>query len=114
MIAEANQAYSPSLVVLDGIEAFVDGGPARGTKKKANVILAGTDRIAIDAVGLSILKELGSNSEIMGRKIFEQEQIARAVQLGLGVSQPEQIEIASDDKAGGDYASRLMDILSKG
>jgi len=114
MIAEINQAYTPSLIVLDGIEAFVDGGPARGTLKRANVILAGTDRIAIDAVGLSILKELGSNSDIMGRKIFEQEQIARAVELGLGVSHPGQIEIVSDDKAGGDYTSRLMDILSKG
>ena len=114
MIAEINQAYSPSLILLDGIEAFVDGGPARGTKKRANIILAGTDRIAIDAVGLSILKELGSNSEIMDRKIFEQEQIARAVELGLGVSHPDEIEIVSDDKAGGDYALRLMDILSKG
>jgi len=40
--------------------------------------LAGSDRIARDAVGLSILKELGSNRDIMGRKIFEQEQISRA------------------------------------
>jgi len=114
MVAEINQAYTPSLIVLDGIEAFVDGGPARGKKKRADVILAGTDRIAIDAVGLSILKELGSNRDIMDRKIFDQEQIARAVELGLGVSRPEQIEIVSDDKAGGDYASRLIDILSKG
>ena len=27
MIAEINQAYTPSLILLDGIEAFVDGGP---------------------------------------------------------------------------------------
>jgi len=31
-----------------------------GTKKRSDVILAGTDRIAIDAVGVGILKELGS------------------------------------------------------
>lgn len=40
--------------MLDGIEAFVDGGPAKGQRKQADVILVGTDRIAIDAVGLSI------------------------------------------------------------
>ena len=114
MIAEINQAYSPSLILLDGMEAFVDGGPARGERKRANVILAGTDRIAIDAVGLSILKGLRSNRAIMGKRIFEQEQIARAAQLGLGVSRPEDIEIVTDDKKGGEYAARLMDILLKG
>lgn len=55
MIAEINQAYTPSLVLLDGLEAFVDGGPGKGTRKKADVILAGTDRVAIDAVGVAIL-----------------------------------------------------------
>ena len=114
MIAEINQAYKPSLILLDAIEAFVDGGPMTGTKKKADVILAGTDRIAIDAVGLSILKELGSNKVIMGTKIFEQEQIARAVELGLGVKRPEDIEIVTDNEAGGKYAAKLKDILSEG
>ncbi len=114
MIAEINQAYNPSLILLDAIEAFTDGGPARGTRKKADVIIAGTDRIAIDAVGIAILKELGSNKAIMERKIFEQEQIARAVELGLGVSKPEDIEIAADDEHGKRYAARLSEILSKG
>jgi uncharacterized protein (DUF362 family) len=114
MIAEINQVYRPSLILMDGMEAFVDGGPARGERKRANVMVAGTDRIAIDAVGLSILKELGSNRAVMGKKIFEQEQIARAVELGLGVSRPEDIEIVSDDKEGGEYAARLMKILLKG
>jgi len=100
MIAEINQAYDPSLILLDGIDAFVDNGPARGPLKHADVILAGTDRIAIDAVGLSVLKELGSNKAIMEKKIFEQEQIERAVELGLGVSRAEDIEILTDDAAG--------------
>ncbi len=114
MIAEINTAYQPSLVLLDGIEAFTDRGPSHGTRKRADVILAGTDRIAIDAVGLAILKELGSNSAIMEKKIFEQEQIARAVELGLGVSRPEDIEIVTDDAAGKQYAERVRDVLMKG
>jgi len=114
MIAEINQAYTPSLILLDGIEAFVDGGPGRGTRKKADIILAGTDRIAIDAVGVAVLKDLGSNSAIMGRKIFEQEQISRAVELGLGVSRPQDIEIIVDDEAGKQYAARLRNILDQG
>lgn len=114
MIAEINQAYNPSLIVLDGIEAFVDGGPANGIKKRADVIIAGTDRIAIDAVGLAVLKELGSNKAIMEKKIFEQEQIARAIELGLGVKQPEDIEILTDDGKSKIYAEQLMEILLKG
>ncbi len=114
MIAEINQVYSPSLVVLDGIEAFVDGGPMTGELKRADVMLAGTDRIAIDAVGLAILKDLGSNEAIMGRKIFEQEQISRAVELGLGVRRPEEIELVTGDDDSSAYANILKGILRRG
>ncbi len=114
MIAEINQVYTPSLVLLDAIEAFVDGGPGHGTRKRADVIVAGTDRIAIDAVGISILKHLGSNNDIMKNKIFEQEQIARAAELGIGVTRPEDIEITTDDEEGRRYADSLMKILLQG
>ena len=114
MIAEINQSYAPALILLDGIEAFVDKGPMEGPKKRADVILAGTDRVAIDAVGLAVLKELGSNKEIMGRPIFAQEQIARAVELGLGVRDAGEIEIVTDDQAGRSYAEKLRLILEKG
>ncbi|MGD8322562.1 MAG: DUF362 domain-containing protein, partial [Gemmatimonadota bacterium] len=75
MIAELNQGYRPDLIVMDGVEAFTDGGPSRGTLKRANVFVAGTDRVAVDAVGLAVLKELGSNDAIMGTPIFAQEQM---------------------------------------
>ena len=114
MIAEINTAYEPKLIVLDGIEAFVDGGPMIGTKKTANVFLAGDDRIAIDAVGLAILKELGSNQTIMSNKIFEQEQIKRAVELGLGIDNPSKIEFITPDRTSREYASKLEKILAQG
>jgi uncharacterized protein (DUF362 family) len=114
MIAEINQVYVPSLILLDGLEAFVDVGPMKGTKKRADVMLAGTDRIAIDVLGLAILKELGSNKDIMGKKIFEHEQIARAVELGLGVTSPDEIEIITDDVESKKYAEKLTVILVNG
>ncbi len=114
MIAEINQGYTPQLIVLDGVEAFVDGGPSRGTRKQANVIVAGTDRIAVDAVGVAILKDLGSNDAIMGTKIFQQEQIQRAVEVGLGISGPDQIELIAPDKASQEYTKTLSAILSEG
>jgi uncharacterized protein (DUF362 family) len=113
MIAEINQVYRPSLILLDGIEAFTDGGPMTGRRKRANVILAGTDRIAIDAVGLAVLKDIGSNGAIMETPVFAQEQIARAVELGLGVRRPEEIEFATGDRESRDYSERLIETLSQ-
>lgn len=114
MIAELNAGYRPQLVVLDGVAAFTDGGPSRGELKAGNVMIAGDDRVAVDAVGLAVLKELGSNEAIMSRGIFEQEQIARAVQLGLGAPGPAAIEIVTGDDESRAYAERLNRILALG
>jgi uncharacterized protein (DUF362 family) len=114
MIAELNQGYTPDLIIMDGIEAFTDGGPSSGELKEGNVVVAGTDRVAVDAVGVAILKELGSNEAIMGTPIFAQEQMVRAVEVGLGVSGPDQINLVSDDAEGTAYAAKLEGILAGG
>jgi len=114
MIAEINQAYEPSLILLDAIEAFTDGGPMEGNRKRTDLLIAGTDRIAIDAVGLAVLKNIGSNKAVMERKIFEQEQIARAVELGLGIASPGNIEIVTADDGSRKYAQSLKSILLQG
>jgi uncharacterized protein (DUF362 family) len=111
MIAEINTAYTPALIVMDGVEAFVDGGPDSGTKVKAGVVLAGTDRIAVDAVGVAILRLFGTTREVSRGKIFEQEQIARAVELGLGVESPAKIEIVTADADSEAYAGRITELL---
>jgi len=114
MIAEINEPFKPALIVLDGIEAFVDGGPMTGKHARGEVFLASTDRVAMDAVGVAVLKFLGSNESIMKPKIFEQEQIARAVELGLGASSPSEIELIPADEKSQDYRSRILEILKKG
>lgn len=111
MIAEVNTAYQPDLVVLDGIEAFVDGGPASGKKVNSGVILAGTDRVAIDAIGVAILRYFGTTSAVSRGAIFEQEQIARAVELGLGVDSPDKIELITDGVESKVYGEKILEIL---
>lgn len=111
MIAEINTGYRPALIILDGLEAFVDEGPMSGPRKTADVFLAGTDRVAVDAVGLAILRDLGSNEAIMKTPIFAQEQISRAVELGLGAASASEIVIETDDKAGEAYADKIRKIL---
>lgn len=114
MIAEINQPFSPDLIVLDGIDAFVDGGPMTGKRAKGSVILASVDRVAIDATGLAVLKVMGSNADIMHRKIFEQQQITRAVELGLGVSAPSEIEIFPADQESRQYSEQVTAMLMNG
>jgi uncharacterized protein (DUF362 family) len=114
MIAEINQPFKPALVILDGMEAFVDGGPMTGKRVRGNMLLASADRVAIDAVGVAILKHLGSNEAIMKRKIFEQEQISRAVELGLGASSPDAIDLFPVDEKSREDRNRVTEILKKG
>lgn len=114
MIAEINAAYVPDLIFLDGMEAFVDGGPDRGTKVAPRVMLAGTDRVAIDAVGVAILRHYGTTPEVQQGPIFGQEQIARAVELGLGLDRPDAIELVTGDPPSESFASQIMGILAQG
>jgi uncharacterized protein (DUF362 family) len=111
MIAEINTAYAPDLIVLDGVQAFVDGGPDVGTLVYPQVILAGTDRVALDAVGVAILRYFGTTAEVRRGRIFEQEQIARAVELGLGVDGPDKIELITDDPDSVAYAAEIGGML---
>jgi len=111
MIAEINQVYQPSLVVLDGVTAFTEGGPDKGPVVDAQVVLAGTDRVAIDAVGVALLRYFGTTPQVRQGRVFEQEQIARAVELGLGVPSPDQIELVTGDAASAAYAGEIRQVL---
>ena len=114
LIAEINTAFSPSLIVLDGVDAFTTGGPARGNLVQAGVFLAGSDRVAIDAVGVAILRFLGTTPEVSKGKIFEQDQIARAAELGLGVKSADQIQLVTGDKESEAYCGKIREILKLG
>jgi len=114
MIAEINTAYQPDLIILDGVEAFVNGGPDQGKRVQSEVVLAGTDRVAIDAVGVALLRYFGTTREVSQGKIFKQDQIDRAVKLGLGVDSPEKIELVTADAKSAEYAEQIREVLQKG
>ena len=113
MIAEINTAYSPVLVVLDGVDAFVSGGPDTGEVAHPGVIVAGVDRVAVDAVGVALLRSLGTTPEVRRGAIFEQEQLARAAKLGLGVGCPEGVEIVTGDPASAEAAKTVRTLLDQ-
>jgi len=112
MIAEVNTAYAPSLIVMDGVDAFVDGGPAAGKMVSPSVVIAGNDPVAIDAVGVAILRLFGTTPLVSQGKVFEQEQIARAVELGLGIDSPGRIRIVTADAESEAYANQIRQYLT--
>ena len=114
LVAELNTGYRPSLIVMDGVAVFTDGGPMTGELKQGNVMIAGDDRVAVDAVGVAMLKSLGANRAIMSRRIFEQDQLARAVELRLGATGPGTIDIVTADEESRAVADALRPILAQG
>ncbi|MGD1867431.1 MAG: DUF362 domain-containing protein [Phormidesmis sp.] len=112
MIAEVNKAYRPTLNIIDGVEAFVGGGPEQGERVQSGVMFASSDRVAIDAVGIAILRMLGTTSEVSNGSIWSQAQIRRAADLGLGAINAEQIELVTADSSSAQMAEELKPFLS--
>ena len=115
MIAELNLCYKPDLIVLDGLEAFVQGGPDRGPKESPGVILASQDRVALDAVGVAILRMYQTTPAVARGRIFDQAQIRRSVELSLGAGSPEEIELVpAPDPESRAFTQKVLQILSRG
>jgi len=84
-LAEINLVTRPSLIVMDGREGFTDGGPDAGDLARPGFIAAGSDPVAIDAVGLAHLRLEGANEAIGEGSIWKIPMMKRAVDIGVGV-----------------------------
>ena len=111
MIAEINNNYDVDLILMDGMKAFVDKGPEQGHLVEPNLILMSKDRIAIDAVGVSILRHYGTTKDISKGKIFDLDQIKRASDLGVGVNSADKINIVGLNPESEAVAGELDQIL---
>ena len=69
--------------------------------------------MAIDAVGVAILRHYGATSNVMKGCIFEQDQIKRAVELGIGVNSPDEINLIPLDKESQLTVDNLNNILKE-
>jgi uncharacterized protein (DUF362 family) len=114
MIAEINQHYPIDLVLMDATKAFVDGGPEKGTLIEPGLLLASKDRVALDAVGVALLRYYGTTRSVSKGKIFDQDQIYRAAELGMGVKSEEEIKIIPVDSETAELGVKIEEILSEG
>ncbi len=106
-IAILNGIFHPTLVVLDAQKALVNGGPEGILSDKVftdpGLILASSDRIAIDAAGASILKrELSAatvpepdamHAILTGTPSWALPQIVHGIERGLGISAQDLVDL---------------------
>ena len=82
-IAELNLLMRPDLILMDGRKCFVTGGPASGTVEEPGVILASTDRVAIDVEAIKILQSYGARNQL-DMPVLKLPMIRRAIEIGIG------------------------------
>lgn len=88
-LADLATVIKPQLTILDASRALTSGGPGGpGEVKKLNLIIAGTDPVAVDSYGVTIAPWYGQNFK--GRQV---EHLLIAHQRGLGKIDTDQLKI---------------------
>jgi len=82
-VAELNAVLKPHLIVVDGLIAMEGDGPIAGTPVGLNLLLAGTDAVAVDTVA----------ARIMGIDPTEVLSLCLAQSMGYGVWDEKEIQI---------------------
>ncbi|MGO8987641.1 MAG: DUF362 domain-containing protein [bacterium] len=91
-IADLGTVIKPELTILDATRALVSGGPGGpGEVKKPNLIIAGTDPVAVDSYGVSIVPWYGQNFK--GRQV---EHLLAAYEKGLGKIDIDQLKVSRE------------------
>lgn len=115
VVAELNLAYRPDLNIVDGTRTMVAGGPWEGEAVETNLVLAGSDRVACDVVGLGIIKSFGQWPRLKSTSPWQMRQIVRAVEIGLGAKDSKAMELRTasldDDPAFIDRMKRVRSLI---
>jgi len=82
-IAELNKIINPDLIIMDARKCFINKGPDSGEVREPGLILASTDRIAIDVEGVKIIQSFAGNS-LKNIDPWELPQIKRAIEISVG------------------------------
>ena len=110
-LPELHLGRREDFIVLDASRCNLTNGPYPGEQADSNLIVASTDPIAVDATGVAVLKYWMAqrninNNDIRGISVWDQPQIARALQIGIGISSPSEYSQQSQG------VSEIDDILA--
>ena len=92
-LADLATVIKPQLTILDATRALTSGGPGGpGEVRKPNLIIAGTDPVAVDSYGVSVVPWYGQTFK--GRQV---EHLQIAHQRGLGKIDIEQSKVFKEN-----------------
>jgi len=77
------------------------------------VFVASTDRCALDATAIALLRLHGMKGPAATGPIARTDQLARALELGLGAA-PTAVDVVATSPAAADVAKRLSAMLAEG
>jgi len=87
--------FNPDLIVMDARTCFITGGPASGQCSTPNLILASGDMVSIDVEGVRTIQCCNAKNKL-GMDVWEIPQIKRAVEIGIGATSDNDIEIVTE------------------
>jgi uncharacterized protein (DUF362 family) len=96
-LVELNLAYSADLVVADATQIITSYGPSGVAEP--GIIVAGSDRVATDAVCVALMKHHGAE-RVSDRRVLGHEQFTIAKWLGLGSPRIRDIELRTSNVVG--------------
>jgi uncharacterized protein (DUF362 family) len=82
-LVELNLAYSADLIVADATEILVDRDLTPSRAARPGVIIAGSNRVATDAVCVALMRLHGAD-RVSDRPVLDHEQLKIGERLGLG------------------------------
>jgi uncharacterized protein (DUF362 family) len=92
-LVDLNLVVHPNLIVMDGRQCFITGGPFSGKVRNPNVILASGDRVAMD---VETIKVIGSfEGSKLKNNPWSYTQIRHATELKLGVKNEDEYMVVT-------------------
>ena len=93
-IADLASYFSPDLIVMGARTCFITGGPASGQCSSPNLILASGDMVSIDVEGVRTIQCCNAKNKLE-MDVWAIPQIQRAVEIGFGAKNDNDIEIVT-------------------
>jgi len=69
------------LSILDARQGFSERGPDEGRVVSPGIIIASKSLVGTDAVGLALLKSIGTTTQLMDMRVWDHPTIARAIEV---------------------------------
>jgi len=97
-MVELNLAFSADLVVTDALKCLIASGRMQRETAESGVIIAGSNRVAADAVAAAVMKHYGAHG-VIDKPVQGQRQIVLAEQLGLGTPKLDEMVLRTSNLA---------------